>query len=47
MRVNDTRASYKESESYNDCHLLVSRVVKDYFYLLRLAEKTDMAYHSM
>ena len=27
MYVSDTRASYKENESYNDCYLLASRVV--------------------
>ena len=35
MYVSDTRASYKENESYNDCYLLASRVVKDCFYPLR------------
>ena len=39
MYVSDTRASYKENESYNDCYFLASRVVKDCFYPLRSAEK--------
>ena len=45
MYVSDTRASYKENESYNDCYFLASRVVKDCFYPLRSAEKVGMAYH--
>ena len=47
MYVSDTRASYKENESYNDCYLLASRVVKDCFYPLRSAEKVGMAYHGV
>ena len=39
MYVSDTRASYKENESYNDCYLLASRVVKDCFYPLRSARR--------
>ena len=39
MYVSDTRASYKENESYNDCYLLASRVVKDCFYPLRLPRR--------
>ena len=47
MYVSDTRASYKENESYNDCYFLASRVVKDCFYPLRSAEKVGMAYHGV
>ena len=47
MYVSDTRASYKENESYNDCYLLASRVVKDCFYPLCSAEKVGMAYHGV